>query len=95
MFVARKAVFLKREFISKKNSGSKVQFEKIQNPQIPIEDSMEIERTHNELWRSNLLHKYLEDQVGLVTSVGFSLCLNTSNTFYFAHRNYTSTKKHA
>ena len=43
VFVARKAVFLEREFISKKNSGSKIQLEEIQDPQIPEEDSMEIE----------------------------------------------------
>ena len=43
VFIARKAVFLEKEFISKKNSGSKIQLEEIQDSQIPIEDSMEIE----------------------------------------------------
>ena len=43
MFVARKTVFLEKEFISKKNSGSKIQLEEIQDPQIPEEDSMKIE----------------------------------------------------
>ena len=43
VFVARKVVFLEKEFISKKNSGSKIQLEEVQDPQIPKEDSMEIE----------------------------------------------------
>ena len=43
MFVAHKAVFLEKEFVSKKNSGSKIQLEEVQDPQIPEEDSMEIE----------------------------------------------------
>ena len=43
VFVARKAVFLEKEFISKKNSGSKVHLKEIQEPQIPIEDNIEIE----------------------------------------------------
>ena len=42
VFVSRKAVFLEKEFISKKNSGSRIQLEEVQNPQIPEEDSMEI-----------------------------------------------------
>ena len=42
VFVARKAVFLEKEFISKKNSGSRIQLEEVQGPQIPEEDSMEI-----------------------------------------------------
>ena len=33
----------KKEFISKKNSRSKIQFEEVQDPQIPEEDNMEIE----------------------------------------------------
>ena len=33
VFVARTAVFLEREFISKGNSGSKVELEEIQDPQ--------------------------------------------------------------
>ena len=36
VFVAQKAVFLETEFISKKNSGSKIHLEEIQEPQIPI-----------------------------------------------------------
>ena len=43
VFVPRKTVFLEKEFVSKKNSGSKIQFEEIQDPQILEEDSMEIE----------------------------------------------------
>ena len=43
VFVARKAVFLEKEFVSKKNSGGKIQLEKVQGAQIPEEDSMEID----------------------------------------------------
>ena len=43
VFVARQAVFLEREFISKKNSGSEVQLEEVQVPQIPTQDSVERE----------------------------------------------------
>ena len=42
VFVARKAVFLENEFVSKRNSGSKIQLEEVQDPQIPEEDSKEI-----------------------------------------------------
>ena len=43
VFVARKAVLLEKEFVSKKNSGSKIQLEEVQDPQILEEDSMKIE----------------------------------------------------
>ena len=43
MFVARKAIFLEKEFIFKKNTGSKIHLEKVQDSQIPIKDSVEIE----------------------------------------------------
>ena len=36
VFIARKVVFLEKEFISKKKSGSKVHLKEIQEPQIPI-----------------------------------------------------------
>ena len=42
VFVTSKAIFLEKEFVSKKNCGSKIQLEKVQDPQIPKEDSMEI-----------------------------------------------------
>ena len=43
MFVARKAIFLEKEFILKKESGKKVQLEEIQEPQNPTEDKMEVD----------------------------------------------------
>ena len=43
MFVARKAVFLEKEFIFRKESGRKVQLEEIQEPQNPMEDKMEVD----------------------------------------------------
>ena len=43
VFVARKAVFLEKEFILMKESGSKLQIEEIQEPQNPIEDKMEVD----------------------------------------------------
>ena len=52
MFVARKTVFLEKEFISKKNSGSKVHLEEIQEPQIPAKDSMEMETDSQEVVES-------------------------------------------
>ena len=42
MFVARKAVFLEKEFIFKKNSGSKEELQEVQKPQTPIQDSVEM-----------------------------------------------------
>ena len=41
--VACKVVLLENEFVSKRNNGSKIQLEEVQGPQIPEEDSMEIE----------------------------------------------------
>ena len=49
VFVARRAVFLEREFISKKNSGSEVQLEEVQVPQIPTQDSVEREDISQEV----------------------------------------------
>ena len=43
MFVARNGVFLEREFISKRTSGSTVQLEEIQDPQTSIVPSMELQ----------------------------------------------------
>ena len=43
VFVTRKTVFLKKEFIFKKENGSKVQLQEIQEPQNPIEDKMEVD----------------------------------------------------
>ena len=42
VFVARKAVFLEKEFLLKKNSGRKVQLDEIQVPQTPVEDELEM-----------------------------------------------------
>ena len=42
MFVARNEVFLEREFISKRVSGSKTSLEEVQEPQVATEPSMEI-----------------------------------------------------
>ncbi len=42
VFVARKAVFLEKEFLLKKDSGSKVELGEIQVPQAPIEDGLEM-----------------------------------------------------
>ena len=43
VFVARNGIFLEREFISKRTSGSKVTLEEVQEPQITNEPSMEIQ----------------------------------------------------
>ena len=40
VFVARKAVFLEKEFIFKKNNGSKVELQEVQEPQTPIQDML-------------------------------------------------------
>ena len=42
VFVARNGVFLKREFISKRISGSKTSLEEVQEPHVATEPSMEI-----------------------------------------------------
>ena len=42
VFVARNGVFLEREFISKRVSGSKTSLEKVQEPQVATKPSMEI-----------------------------------------------------
>ena len=42
VFVARNGVFLEREFISKRVSGSKTSLEEVQEPQVTTEPSMEI-----------------------------------------------------
>ena len=49
VFVARKAVFLEKEFIFKKNSGSKLE---VQEPQTPIQDSMEMDKDSQEVVES-------------------------------------------
>ena len=43
VFVARNGIFLEREFISKRNSGSRIQLEEVEEPQITDEPSMEIQ----------------------------------------------------
>ena len=42
VFIARNGVFLEREFISKRISGSKTSLEEFQEPQVATEPSMEI-----------------------------------------------------
>ena len=42
VFIARNGVFLEREFIFKKVSGSKTSLEEVQEPQVATEPSMEI-----------------------------------------------------
>ena len=42
VFVARNGVFLEREFISKRVSGSKTSLEEVQEPQVATEPSLEI-----------------------------------------------------
>ena len=49
VFVARKAVFLEKEFIFKKNSGSNVE---LQEPQTPIQVSMEMDKDSQEVVES-------------------------------------------
>ena len=44
-----KVFFLKKDFIFKKNSGSKVHLEEIQEPQILVEDSVEMEMDSQEV----------------------------------------------
>ena len=42
VFIARNGVFMEREFISKRVSGSKTSLQKVQEPQVANEPSMEI-----------------------------------------------------
>ena len=49
VFVARKAVFLEKDFILKKNSGSKVELQEVQEPQTPVQDSMEMDKDSQEV----------------------------------------------
>ena len=68
-FVARKAVFLKKEFIFKKNSKSEVQLEEVQESQTPINDSAKIDTDSQEVGDPYPLHKNRESLVGFVTSL--------------------------
>ena len=43
VFVARHAVFLEKEFLLKKDSGSRVELEEVQVPQTPTKDRLEME----------------------------------------------------
>ena len=52
MFVAQKAVFLGKEFIFKKNIGRKVELQEVQEPQTPIQDSMEMDNDSQEVVES-------------------------------------------
>ena len=52
VFVARKAVFIEKEFIFTKNNGSKVELQEVQGPQIPIEDNMEMDKDSQEVVES-------------------------------------------
>ena len=77
VFVACKAVFLEKEFLLKKNSGSKVQLDEIQVPQTPIEDELEMgsssqpvverELITQEPRRSGRVHREIERYGFLVT----------------------------
>ena len=49
MFIARKVVFLEKEFIFKKTSRSKVQLEEVQEPQTPRQDSVEMKTNSQEV----------------------------------------------
>ena len=40
VFVARKAVFLEKEFLLKKNSGSEIELGEVQVPQNPVEEGL-------------------------------------------------------
>ena len=42
-------MFLEKEFIFKKNSGSKVELREVQEPQTPIQDSMEMDKNSQEI----------------------------------------------
>ena len=70
VFIARKAVLLEKEFIFKKNSGIKVELQEVQEPQTPIQDSMEMDKDSQEAVdkNPNPLHKNREGPVGFVTS---------------------------
>ena len=57
MFVDYNRVFLEREFISKRVSGSKTFLEEIQEPQVATEPSMEILQDSHQLLSRHLLHK--------------------------------------
>ena len=49
VFVAQKVVFLEKKFIFKKNNGSKVELEEVQEPQAPIQDSVEMDTDSQEV----------------------------------------------
>ena len=72
VFVARNGVFLEREFISKRVSGSKTSLEEVQEPQVATEPSMEILQDSQPVVLSSrhLLHKAHEGLVGLIISPG-------------------------
>ena len=44
MYVAQTAVFLEREFLSKKNSGSMIDLDEVRDPQNNIEPELEHEQ---------------------------------------------------
>ena len=52
VFVARKAVFLEKEFIFKKNSGSNVELQEVQEPRTPTQDSMKMDKDSQEVVES-------------------------------------------
>ena len=72
VFVARNGVFLEREFISKRVSGSKTSLEEVQEPQVSIEPSMEI----------------LQDSQPVVESTSSAQGLRRSNKIHHEPKRY-------
>ena len=72
MFVACNGVFLEREFISKRVSGSKTSLEEVQEPQVSTEPSMEI----------------LQDSQPVVESTSFAQCLRRSSRIHHEPKRY-------
>ena len=69
VFVARNEVFLEREFISKRVSGSKTPLEAVQEPIVATEPSWKFYKTHNQLLSRHLLHKAHEGPVRFIMSL--------------------------
>ena len=76
MFVVCNGVFLEREFISKRVSGSKTSVEKFQEPQVSTEPSMEI----------------LQDSQPVVESTSSAQGLRRSSRIHLEPKRYREAK---
>ena len=61
-------MFLEKEFIFKKNSGSKVELQEVQEPQTPIQDSMKMDNDSQEVVESEPIVGFLMQLITLISS---------------------------